>query len=77
MKQLTCKQIGGVCDAVLVAETMDGMAKAATEHIMTLAKTDPVHAQSAKEMEAIYNDKDRHAVWEKDFQKEWDKAPAV
>ena len=77
MKQLTCRQIGGVCDTVLEAETSGEMAKAASEHILEMAKTDPAHAESAKEMEAIYNDKTRHAVWEKDFQETWAAAPTV
>lgn len=77
MKQLTCKDIGGVCDTVLEGETSGELATAAADHMIKEAKTDPAHAKSAKEMEAIYNDKERHAQWEKEFQEKWKAAPTV
>ncbi len=75
MKHLTCKEIGGPCDAVLEADTQSEMAQVATDHITELAKTDPVHAASYKEMEAIYNDKKRHGEWQEKFRKAWENAP--
>ncbi len=53
MKRLTCKQIGGVCDTILEAETPEEMTKVAAEHIAEKAKTDPAHKQSSKEMVRI------------------------
>jgi hypothetical protein len=77
MKRLTCKQIGGVCNTVLEAETPGEMTKVASEHILEQAKRDPAHKESAKEMEAIYNDEERHEQWKKDFQETWDNAPTI
>ena len=77
MKQLTCKEIGGVCDTVLQGETSAELATAAADHITEEAKTDPAHQKSYEEMEAIYNDKARHAEWQKEFEEKWDAAPTV
>ena len=77
MKQMTCKQIGGVCDAVFSGENSGEIVKAASDHILEKAKTDPAHEKASKEMEAIYNDKKRHAEWEKEFKAKWDAAPTV
>ena len=77
MKTLTCKQIGGVCDTEIKGETSGELATAASEHILEEAKTDKAHEESAKEMKAIYEDKDRHAKWEKEFQEKWNAAPVL
>jgi DNA-binding SARP family transcriptional activator len=77
MKQLTCKQIGGVCDMPFQGETSGEVAKAAADHMTELAKTDPAHQKAYDKMAAIYEDTERHAQWQKDFQKMWDAAPEV
>ncbi len=75
MKKLTCKEMGGPCDAVFTGETSGDIAAAATKHIEELAKTDPRHQKTYDEMAAIAASPDRHDAWKKDFQKRFDSAP--
>jgi DNA-binding SARP family transcriptional activator len=75
MKRLTCREIGGVCDEVLEANTKDEMAQKATEHIEEMAETDQAHKDAYQEMSDIYEDPERHAEWQKMFDDLWENAP--
>lgn len=67
MKTMTCKELGGVCDQKLSADTWDQMVKTMTSHVM--AK----HPQVAKKMEEMHNDDPKQ--WAKETKPKWDAAP--
>ncbi|HVW66252.1 MAG TPA: hypothetical protein VHA78_00810 [Candidatus Peribacteraceae bacterium] len=77
MKHITCRQMGGPCDAVFEGDTPGEIATAAEEHITEMAKTDPAHQQTYDMMAAIGSSPQSHAKWQKDFQQMFDDAPAV
>lgn len=77
MKRITCKQMGGPCDATFEAATSADVAAQANDHITELAKTDDAHAKAYDEMAAIAADPVRHQEWKEDFARLWEKTPDV
>lgn len=77
MKELTCKQIGGPCDARFRGSTPGEVTEAVSEHIIEMAKTDLAHKESLDEMLAIYSDTKQHEKWHKKYQKTWNEAPTL
>lgn len=77
MKQITCKQMGGPCDAVFEGETSGEIAEAATKHIEEMAKTDLDHQKTYDEMTKTASTPESHEAWKKDFQQMFDDAPTV
>ncbi len=67
MKTLTCKQLGGACDATISAETWDDMVKAMTEHVIAN------HPDTAKEMEEMH--KTDPTAWGKEHKPLFEAAP--
>ncbi len=47
---MTCKELGGICDAKLSANTWDEMVQKMTKHVMDN------HPDVAKDMEKMHND---------------------
>ena len=68
MKTMTCKQLGGSCDAQISAETWDDMVKAMTKHVMEK------HPDVAKKMEAMHNEDPEK--WGKEMKPKWEATPA-
>jgi predicted small metal-binding protein len=60
MKQMTCKQMGGPCDAVITGNTAEEMVKNGGEHVMAANHTDI--AEQMKNMTPEQN-----AKWMADF----------
>jgi thiamine biosynthesis protein ThiC len=77
MKQITCKQMGGPCDAVFKGETSGEIATAAAAHIEEMAKTDSAHQATYDEMAEIASNPDSHKQWQEDFQDLFDEEPDV
>ena len=51
MKTMTCKQLGGVCDLPLTAETADAVIKLQDKHLKEIvAGGDTAHAAALKDM---------------------------
>ena len=69
MKTLTCKQLGGTCDAKLSAETWDEMVKKMTSHVM---EKHPDVAENMKKM----HDADPMR-WGKEMKPKWEAAPST
>jgi predicted small metal-binding protein len=69
MKQLTCAQMGGPCDAPIHGETKDELMNNGMEH---------VKAAHPEMVAAITNmSKEDGAKWQAEFDKQWDAAPTV
>jgi predicted small metal-binding protein len=69
MKQLTCSQLTGPCDAVIKGETKDELMKNGMEH---------VHAAHPEMVDAItHMSKEDGAKWQAEFDKQWDAAPTI
>ncbi len=77
MKHITCKQMGGPCDAVFEGETTGDISKAAEAHISEMAKTDPRHQSTYNMMAETASTPEGHKKWMEDFQKMFDDAPAA
>lgn len=77
MKHITCRQMGGPCDAVFKGNTPSEIASAAEEHITEMAKTDPAHQATYDMMAKIGSSPESHAKWQKDFQAMFDEAETV
>lgn len=67
MKTMTCKELGGVCDAKLSAESWDEMVNKMTKHVMAN------HPDLAKQMEEMY--KEDPKKWGRTYKPKWDAAP--
>ena len=63
---MTCRQMGGTCDAELQTETSAEMARQMTAHVL---KTHPDVANKMKNMTP-----EEHRRWEADFHRKWDEA---
>ncbi len=69
MKTLTCKELGGKCDAKLSAGSWDDMVGVMTKHVMA------EHPDVAKQMVAMHNEDPKK--WGKETKPKWDAAPEV
>jgi predicted small metal-binding protein len=69
MKTMSCKELGGVCDTQLSAETWDEMVNKMTKHVMDS------HPELAKQMEKMH--KEDPKKWGSTYKPKWDAAPAT
>jgi len=67
MKTMTCRQMGGTCDAKLEASTSAEMAKKMTAHVMA------EHPDVAAKMKNMSSEE--HEKWESEFHRNWNRAP--
>ena len=70
---MTCRDMGGVCDAAMTAATAEEMMKMGGDHVM--AATDPEHMKLQETMKAAMADKTQMDAWTADFMTKWDAAP--
>ena len=70
MKTLTCKQMGGPCDAKLSAETPNEMMNVGMAHM------EQAHPEMAADIKKMPKDDPAMTKWSQDFQKTWAEAPA-
>ena len=76
MKKMTCKDMGGSCDAVMTAETAGEMMKKGGDHVNQLAAAgDQEHIKLKAEMDGAGSDKVAMDAWMKMFHENWEKAP--
>jgi predicted small metal-binding protein len=69
MKTMRCKDLGGVCDEPLSADSWDEIVQVMTKHVMQN------HPDLAKKMEQMHNE-DPHK-WGKETKPKWDAAPEI
>jgi len=64
MKKMSCKDMGGVCDTEIQAETAEEMMEKGKQHVHS--QEDEEHQGIVKQMEAM-NDEEK-AGWAKEFE---------
>jgi len=69
MKTITCKALGGPCDAPLSANSYDEMMKAGWAHV------EEAHPDMAAKIKNTPKDDPEMVKWEKNFKKTWAKTP--
>jgi predicted small metal-binding protein len=65
MKTITCKMMGGMCDAPLSANSYDEMMTVGMEHL------EKAHPEMAADVKAMPKDDPKMLAWEVDFKKTW------
>ena len=71
MKTITCKQMGGMCDTALSANTYDEMMSVGMKHL------EQAHPEMAASVKSMPKDDPKMVQWEKDFKKTWAETPDV
>ena len=67
MKTMLCRDLGGVCDEKLSAESWDDMVQVMTKHVMAN------HPEVAKEMEKMHAEDP--TTWGSEMKPKWEAAP--
>jgi predicted small metal-binding protein len=66
MKKITCKEMGGDCDAVITAETAAEMMEKGKAHVMEAHAADASsHAEIMEKMKAMTDEE--FVAWQTDF----------
>lgn len=69
MKTMTCKEMGGMCDYSMSAQTSNEMMTAGMEHLKE------AHPDMAKDIEAMPSDHPMMVAWNEKFMKDWAATP--
>ena len=76
MKTMTCKQLGGPCDAALRAATADEIIKLQDKHLKErLSHGDATHADAAQEMKSRWRRPVSGMGWYRNAKKEFAALP--
>ncbi len=76
MKTMTCRQLGGPCDAALDANTADEVIKAGEKHFREMvANGDESHADAVKMMDDMWKDPAAGMDWYKKTQDDFAALP--
>jgi hypothetical protein len=71
MKKMTCREMGGACDAEIHGETSEEMMKNGKNHVHEV--NDEAHNKIVKQMEN--SSPEEIQAWEKDFKEKYQAAP--
>lgn len=71
MKTITCRALGGPCDAPITAESYDEMIKKGMEHL------EKVHPKMAADVKKAPKDDPMMIEWDKSSRKMWAEAPEM
>ena len=71
MKKMTCREMGGVCDAEIQGETAEEMGGNGKKHVHE--STDEAHRELCEKMKTISDEE--MAAWKKDFETKFAAAP--
>ena len=76
MKKLTCRDLGGPCDAEFTADTFEDIGKKSRAHVMEqMQKGDQAHLSAANNMRTATPEQQQTMMAE--FKKKFDQAPSV
>jgi predicted small metal-binding protein len=76
MKRLTCRDLGGPCDAEFAADSFEEIGKKSQEHVMEqMQKRDAAHLSVASSMRSATPEQQKTMMAE--FKRKFDEAPNV
>lgn len=76
MKTMSCRQLGGACDATFSAETFEEMADLSKAHGMEMfQKQDEAHLKVMAEMQALMGQPGAMEAWFASKRKEFEEQP--
>ena len=76
MKKLTCRDLGGPCDAEFTGDSIDEIGKKSREHVMEqMQKGDKAHLSAANNMRSATPEQQKAMMAE--FKRKFDEAPNV
>jgi predicted small metal-binding protein len=68
MKTITCREMGGMCDTPISAETKEEMIQKGMEHV------EEAHPEMAANIKAMAKDDPKMIEWSQNFDKTWEMA---
>lgn len=77
MKEMTCKEMGGSCDAVIRGETAEEMALNGGKHLTEMSEKDPGHKRDKEVMDESQNNPQHIEKWMAEFEAKFDALPEV
>lgn len=75
MKKMTCRDMGGSCDAVIEGNTAEEMAMNGGKHLSEMSEKDEGHKKDKEMMEATQKDPEQTKKWMADFSATFDALP--
>jgi predicted small metal-binding protein len=76
MKTMTCKQLGGACDAEFHADSIEEMAELSKKHAMEMIeKGDEPHRKAMREMQELMHFPEGMNAWYENKRKTFDCLP--
>ena len=76
MKQMTCQQLGGACDAVFTGNSFEEIAQQSQQHGMEMMqKGDAAHLSAMREMQNIMKDPADFSKWYEERKKFFNTLP--
>lgn len=76
MKTMTCRQLGGACDAQFKANTFEGIAELSKKHGMEMfQKKDPAHLEAMGEMKTLMSNPEAMQAWFQNKKTEFEALP--
>ena len=76
MKRLTCRDLGGPCDAAFTAESFEEIGKKSRQHVMEkMQNGDKAHLDAAKNMGNATPEQQKAMM--ADFKRKFDAAPHI
>ncbi len=73
MKAMTCKQLGGACDEVFLANSFEEIAELSKNHGMEMfQQSDEAHLKAMDEMKELMKNPDAMKEWFETKRKEFD-----
>ncbi len=77
MKSMTCRELGGACDAVFRAATFEEMAELSKRHAMEMFTAgDEAHLRAAAAMQELMSDPVAFQAWFEERRRSFEDRPA-
>ena len=76
MKQMTCQQLGGACDAIFTGNSFEEIAEQSQQHGMEMMqKGDAAHLSAMREMQQLMKDPADFSKWYEEKKKIFEALP--
>lgn len=75
MKKMTCREIGGACNAVIQGNTAEELINRATKHVITMSRKDNGHKKDKAMIDKTQQNPQAAKKWMEEFQVKFDALP--